>query len=333
MGATMFFVKEETGIVSHLTNLTEGSYQVVVDDGAFVYYSWVFEPQLTGVEIEVVKANCSKLALNAKVDLIRKFYFDPRGDRTQLVPLDYGLTYKWSSDPDGSIEGKDKQEEEIEAPFEKTTYNVVVTDNVGNQVEDDHEYKAIAVEAEFSFEEVARGIEHELDTVGQRSAPLVVKFKDESKGGITAYEWDFGEAGKRYEKEPVFTFQYPGTYKVFLYVVNESEDSGCESHSKEVEFSIKEGFLDVPNAFTPNGDGANDEFRVAYRSLKKFHLVIYNRWGRKVYSSNNPEQGWDGKIGGAKASPGVYFYVIEAEGYEDGENYKKHGTVHLIRGN
>ena len=90
-------------------------------------------------------------------------------------------------------------------------------------------------------------------------------------------------------------------------------------------------FLDVPNFFTPTGDGVHDEFRVAYSSVKEFKMVIINRWGRVVYESTNPEKGWDGNINGKHAAPGVYFYDVVAKGFSKGEQKHMKGFLHLVR--
>lgn len=60
--------------------------------------------------------------------------------------------------------------------------------------------------------------------------------------------------------------------------------------------------------------GANDEFRVAYRSLREFHCWVYNRWGLLVYEWDDPAKGWNGTIGGKPAAEGAYYYVIRALG-------------------
>ena len=87
----------------------------------------------------------------------------------------------------------------------------------------------------------------------------------------------------------------------------------------------------VPNAFSPGtSPGVNDEFRVVYKSLVKFSCWIFNRWGQLLYHWTDPAQGWDGKKGGKYVSPGVYFYVIEAEG-SDGIKYKKKGDINILR--
>ena len=82
----------------------------------------------------------------------------------------------------------------------------------------------------------------------------------------------------------------------------------------ETTVAIAESYLAVPNVFTPNGDEFNEEFRVAYRSLREYHIWIYNRWGKLVYESTDPAKGWDGTINGKKAAVGAYYYVIRALG-------------------
>ena len=70
----------------------------------------------------------------------------------------------------------------------------------------------------------------------------------------------------------------------------------------------------VPNVFTPDRNGQNDEFRVLYKSLATFKCDVYNRWGKLVYSWTDPAEGWNGNIGGRPAAEGAYFYVIRALG-------------------
>jgi gliding motility-associated-like protein len=88
----------------------------------------------------------------------------------------------------------------------------------------------------------------------------------------------------------------------------------------------------IPEAFTPNGDGLNDVFRVFnlgyYQKLVDFR--IYNRWGHEVYHSINPKQGWDGTLNGVPQDMGTYYYqVIVAN--PDGKQKSLNGSVTLIR--
>lgn len=107
-----------------------------------------------------------------------------------------------------------------------------------------------------------------------------------------------------------------GNYRAIVVVSN----SQCALDSVEFTISVSESMLLVPNVFTPNGDGANDEFRVAYRSIKEFHCVVFNRWGHKVFEWDDPAKGWDGTINGKPASEGAYFYVIRALGTDADAN-------------
>ena len=158
------------------------------------------------------------------------------------------------------------------------------------------------------------------DILIQRSAPLEVLFKS---NGLNAayYQWKLYQGSDilvtRSDAEHRYTFQEPGQYRAVLAISN----SHCELDSVEFTISVSESMLSVPNVFTPNGDGSNDEFRVSYRSLKEFHCWVYNRWGHLVYEWSDPAKGWDGTIGGKPAAEGAYYYVIRALGTDAEAEY------------
>ncbi|MCW3080834.1 gliding motility-associated C-terminal domain-containing protein [Segetibacter sp.] len=87
----------------------------------------------------------------------------------------------------------------------------------------------------------------------------------------------------------------------------------------------------IPTAFTPNGDGTNDLFKVfaadGYR-LIKFH--VYNRWGQVVFTAKESSEGWDGKINSQPQAADTYVYYIELENTQSRKIVKK-GTITLIR--
>ncbi len=88
--------------------------------------------------------------------------------------------------------------------------------------------------------------------------------------------------------------------------------------------------LFVPNAFTPNGDGYNNVFKIVGAYIKEYELNIYNRYGEKIYTSYSLEDSWDGMYKNETAQEGAYLYVINAKGID----YKTHnysGTVTLLR--
>ncbi len=86
----------------------------------------------------------------------------------------------------------------------------------------------------------------------------------------------------------------------------------------------------VPNAFTPNGDGNNDVFMVFGQDIRSVDLKVFNRWGEKVYESNNQFDGWDGTYKGQLQNTNVFVYEVTAT-YLDGKKVDKKGTVTLVR--
>ncbi len=87
----------------------------------------------------------------------------------------------------------------------------------------------------------------------------------------------------------------------------------------------------MPTAFTPNGDGINDIFKVKYPfPVKKFSMVVFSRWGQKIYASGNIAAGWDGTVSGAYAPQGTYLWMITLTDAQ-GKYQEAHGTVVLVR--
>ncbi len=122
-------------------------------------------------------------------------------------------------------------------------------------------------------------------------------------------------------------YTIPGHYIDTLVSVN-----GCDS-IRTIHLAAKEECIPfiIPNAFTPDNNGRNDLFRpVIQRGVRNYHMQLYNRYGEKVFESNNHLQGWDGTLKGKPQVSGVYIYHIYFENNE-GKVYDKKGTVVLIR--
>ena len=155
----------------------------------------------------------------------------------------------------------------------------------------------------------------------RRSAPLIITFRANALNA-DYYQWNIYRGSdrilQRNEAQHQYTFTEPGNYRA---VVGMSNSHDCQLDSVEFLISVSESMLTVPNVFTPNGDGMNDEFRVVYRSIKEFHCWVYNRWGHKVYEWTDPSKGWDGTIGGRPAAEGAYYYVIRALGTDAESDY------------
>lgn len=179
--------------------------------------------------------------------------------------------------------------------------------------------------------EIERPIE---ETTIKGSSPLNILFRANGSAMAEYYDWKFYRYENllttRADNEQRYIFEEVGSYKVELHITT-SDSNRCSCDTLFENITVKESMIWVPNVFTPNGDGKNDEFRVAYRSLAKFHCWVYNRWGHQVYSWTDPAKGWDGRINGRRVPDGAYYYIIDATG-TDGEHYKLKGAVNLLSG-
>ena len=91
-----------------------------------------------------------------------------------------------------------------------------------------------------------------------------------------------------------------------------------------------EPYIFIPNAFSPNKDNNNDVLYVRGKLLTDIHLAIFDRWGEKVFETNDIKKGWDGTFKGKPCEPGIYVYYLEATCLGQ-INYFKKGNVTLIR--
>lgn len=85
----------------------------------------------------------------------------------------------------------------------------------------------------------------------------------------------------------------------------------------------------VPNVFTPNGDGKNDQLKVFGNYIATIDLRIFNQWGQLLYQTNDPAAGWDGKHKGQLQPVGVYAYTLKVT-RQDGTVVTKKGSINLI---
>ena len=114
-------------------------------------------------------------------------------------------------------------------------------------------------------------------------------------------------------------------YRVFAV---SNHDSSLIAYSNEVEVFAKP-IVYLPNAFTPNGDGLNDTFGVEVQGLRSMQLRIFDRWGQLVFEADDPNQRWDGSVGGKLGQNGVYAYQLDVKA-ANGRSIQKEGTITLI---
>jgi gliding motility-associated-like protein len=159
--------------------------------------------------------------------------------------------------------------------------------------------------------------------------PLTVNFTNKSTGATT-YQWIFDGTNKSTDKNPGFLYKIPNTYTVLLI----SSDSSKCPDTATVEIRVYERFtVDIPNVFTPNGDGTNDVFTINSTGIDELSCEIYDRWGLKIYNWDKKNDGWDGRsLSGSKATEGTYFFILKIKPQGDGKApFIKSGHLTLLR--
>lgn len=306
---------------------------------------WVFDYEQLRPTISLVEADldCERTMLHLEGELPKISYTRLSG-KQMTYPRNCHVEYMsaaWSEDTEMWVDSVAieeltlEQEMTVAASPVATDYAIsdmlaeqlgVAADTLRSPV-----YQPVALKAHPVTITTTRGKQGEMsnevnrpyspDDVLNMSAPLEVLFK---ANGLNAeyYQWKLYKGSSlmltRSDAEHRYTFTDKGNYRAVVAISN----SHCQLDSVEFTISISESMVVVPNVFTPNGDGTNDEFRVVYRSLKEFHCWVYNRWGHLVYEWSDPAKGWDGTIGGRPAAEGAYFYVIRALGTDADENAK-----------
>ncbi len=146
-----------------------------------------------------------------------------------------------------------------------------------------------------------------------------------------SYLWLLGNSATTTVQNPgVTSFTTPGYYPITLYAYNEL---GCVDSVQHAVTVYQEEVLFVPNVFTPNGDGNNDFFEIFGKKdgWKQIEVLVFDRWGEKVFESNDMNFKWDGIYKGEKMMGGVYVYLLRIV-YTNNHSDKIHkGSLTLVR--
>ena len=154
----------------------------------------------------------------------------------------------------------------------------------------------------------------------------IIQFRNYSSDS-QFYSWNFGDDGASALESPEHRYADTGIYTVTLVVISPFGCMDTISAQVRVEgnFSIY-----IPNAFTPNGDGRNDYFTGYGIGIRSYKMNIYNRWGELIFTSNDVDIPWDGKVNSTLVQNDVYIYRIELTD-EFGSDHVYLGEVTLVR--
>jgi gliding motility-associated-like protein len=158
--------------------------------------------------------------------------------------------------------------------------------------------------------------------------PLKVTFNNNSTGA-DYYLWNFGDGGTSTDVNPEHEYILKGEYDVQLTAFKTNSCTSVSAKGKLIVIQ-NDNYLFIPNIFSPNGDGVNDEFKVTITNIQNYHLLIYNRWGEKLFESNNISESWNGMYKGVQVPFGAYYYKITALSY-NGKLLSRAGSITLVR--
>ncbi len=346
-------------------NLDEGGYKVRIFNGVGVdvsFTAWVYLNELRAEaekddqgNLKPFKYTCFLIQLNGFVFIDTFYYYDFSTHEKLLLQNDY--TFRWTSDnPDLNIPFANIYEDPqiiSHFPTIDTRFLFTVTDSFMMQVSDDVFYKTIHVDAKFRimiFDKEETKLYIDPSDPYEGGAPLKVRFINESQNG-NSFEWIFSDSVRSglfsnefttdVNYEPEYSYYIPGFPQDYYPALVAWSMEGCtDTFTIDQPIIVLPSELEIPNVFSPDGDGINRYFKVEHQSIEEFSIIIMNRWGKVVYRAETGDlyewEGWDGKVLNTNqpASPGAYFYIIEARGYDSKRYYRNQykGTVYLFRG-
>lgn len=236
------------------------------------------------------------------------------------LEVEVGDIWLWTS-TDPTVDGSTADSVRI-MPTTAQDYSVFVVGNFGNRSCSD----SAALHVEVNSVTATAAPDYSLINPGQS---VNLTSAGDNASAVYTYSWD-PVAGLDCDtcQNPVATPEETTTYTVTV-----TDTAGC-SDTYEVEIEVEE-FL-VPNVFTPNGDGMNDVYIINYYGDRVYETKIYDRWGKLVFETNDPEVHWSGKMmnSSTDCQEGVYYMVlfIVDDPSIDSEKYLEEGhNITLLR--
>lgn len=138
----------------------------------------------------------------------------------------------------------------------------------------------------------------------------LANFINTTVGNFTHFWWYFGDGSPVDTTNNYPSHMYPDVATNYMSTLIVQNEYGCSDTTQRLVVINPNYVIYVPNAFTPNGDGLNDVFNAKGHYINKFDMMIFDRWGEQIFSSNDINKGWDGTVKGKIAENSVYVWKI-----------------------
>ncbi|MEM9933043.1 MAG: PKD domain-containing protein, partial [Bacteroidota bacterium] len=156
---------------------------------------------------------------------------------------------------------------------------------------------------------------------------LAVAFTNLSQNA-TKYVWQFGDRTTSGQENPTHTYELVGEYEATLIAL---DDFGCSDTASLGPLRVNDIRIFAPSAFSPNGDGENDEYFVVTQGISDMSMKVFNRWGRQITEIEGVEVRWDGTAEGAIVPEGVYVGKISGVSSKKGKVLETTTIITIVR--
>ncbi|TKG91071.1 hypothetical protein EYV94_21950 [Puteibacter caeruleilacunae] len=347
-----FYQNGTTGAESStISGLQNGCYRMILTTTSEnrVYNAWVINSWVNATGA-VTESNCELVQLEGSFTNNSWDYRDITSNESLTINPQYEVSWM-----DGDTKVGAFLSSKIDPQAEDKTYVLIVNNQFGCPVEAEVSYTSLVPKAEFNV------------SPNKGQAPLVSTISNNSLNA-DSYQWHFYKSEDQITKEyetntevdslmlPVafntepnfeFTYENSGWYRLKLIAIKNNDnglickDSIYFNNGQDNFIKVDTSFVKAPWAIAPKDESSeNKDFFIKIQSLKSMKVTVFNRWGKKLasYSADNIALGqeekkiviWNGKVNGRYATPGVYYYVVDAIGRDD-KKRKMRGFFHLFR--
>jgi gliding motility-associated-like protein len=162
------------------------------------------------------------------------------------------------------------------------------------------------------------------------SEPVI--FKSNSAGKITKHEWLFGDGLSGSGDSTMHVYGPPTRTTTYQVRYTVTDLFGCQKIMEKPVTIYVNCQIDVPNAFTPNGDTKNDLlFPLNAIKAEQLEFRVYNRWGQLIFETTDWKKGWDGRYSGKLQPSGTYVWMLQYIHRDTKQRVQKKGATQLIR--